>query len=86
MKSLVLRVLGTLLTLFSASAIGKFLATGALLTMNSVAVDQLRDSDSAYMQFSMLDWFMSSPWGAVEFVVVCFVLFFIWKGQFKNAK
>lgn len=85
MSKLGLRLGATVAALAAAGFVSKALTTAAQLTMNSVAVDQLKDSDAAFMQFTMLDWAMSSPWAAVEFVVVCVILYFIWKGQFKNV-
>jgi hypothetical protein len=85
MSKLILRSAATVATFAVAGFVSKALATAAQLEMNKVAVDQLRDSDAAYMQFTMLDWFMNSPWGLVETVVVFGVLYLIWKGQFKNV-
>jgi hypothetical protein len=87
MSKLGLRIGATVATLFAAGAVGKFVSTGSQIAMNSAAVDQLRDSDAAYMQFSMLQWLMQSGWTSFAgFVVVLVILFFIWKGQFKNAQ
>jgi hypothetical protein len=85
MSKVVLRSVATVATLAVAGFVSKALATAAQLTMNSVAVDQLKDSDAAFLKFTMFDWFMNSPWGMVELAVVAGVLYFIWKGQFKNV-
>jgi hypothetical protein len=85
MSKLVLRSVATVATFAVAGFVSKALATAAQLTMNSVAVGQLKDSDAALMQFTMFDWFMNSPWAMIELLVVGVVLYFIWKGQFKNV-
>ena len=86
MSKLVLRIGATVATLFAAGAVSKLVSTQAQLTMNSVAIDQLRDSDSAFLQFNMFQWLMQSNVGSAGLaVLVIAVLFFIWKGQFKNV-
>ena len=86
MKKLILRIGATVATLFAADIVSKAASTAAQLEMNSVAVGQLENSDIASAKFTMFEWLMRSGWGAVAVSVsVLVILYFIWKGQFKNV-
>ena len=84
-KKVVLRIGATLATLFAADVVSKAVLTATQLGMNSVAVAQLDNSDIASAKFTMLQWLMQSGWASVVGVVVVTILYFIWKGQFKNV-
>ena len=85
-KKVVLRIGATLATLLAADVVSKAVSTATQLGMNSVAVGQLDNSDIASAKSTMLQWLMQSGWASVVgAVVVVTILYFIWKGQFKNV-
>jgi hypothetical protein len=86
MSKLGLRIGATVATLAVAGFATRMLSTAANLKVSEAAVDQLRDSDTALLQFTALQWLTGSGWGYVSMAVVLGVLFFIWKGQFKNGQ
>jgi hypothetical protein len=86
MKKLGLRIGATVATLFAAGFVTRLVSTASQLEMNKVAIGQLENSDVSYMKFTMFDWLLSSGWGYVSMATVLVILYFIWKGQFKNVQ
>lgn len=86
MKKLLARIGASAVVLFIAEFASKFIEVFTSQQMAEIAIGQLANSNAAQTQFVMMNWFMSSGCPMIIlYALVLVILYFIWKGQFKNV-